>query len=109
TFLRCLAKALAYIHENAMKHMDVKPKNLLVRDLRSSTICNQGHYKIYIADFGIARSYRSIEECNTESPIAFTRIYAAPEVVAQERRDQKADIFSLGAVYCEMLAVLAQE
>lgn len=26
TFLRCLAKALAYIHEKAMKHMDIKPK-----------------------------------------------------------------------------------
>ncbi|KAF2786100.1 kinase-like protein [Melanomma pulvis-pyrius CBS 109.77] len=109
TFLRCLAKALAYIHENAMKHMDIKPKNLLVRDMRNSTICNQGQYKIYIADFGIARSYRSVDDCNTESPTAYTKMYAAPEVVAQERRDQKADIFSLGAVYAEMLAVLADE
>lgn len=109
TFLRCLAKGLAYIHENAMKHMDIKPKNLLVRDMRSSIICNQGKYKIYIADFGIARSYRSIDDCNTESPTAYTKTYAAPEVVAQERRDQKADIFSLGAVYAEMLAVLANE
>lgn len=109
TFFRCLAKGLAYIHENAMKHMDIKPKNLLVRDMRNSTICNQGQYKIYIADFGIARSYRSVEDCNTESRTSFTRMYAAPEVVAQEWRDQKADIFSLGAVYAEMLAVLAHE
>jgi serine/threonine protein kinase len=107
TFFRCLAKGLAYIHEKAMKHMDIKPKNLLIRDMRNSTICNQGQYKIYIADFGIARSYRSVEDCNTESRTSFTRMYAAPEVVAQERRDQKADIFSLGAVYAEMLAVLA--
>ncbi|KAF2270751.1 kinase-like protein [Lojkania enalia] len=107
TFLRCLAKAVAYIHDNAMKHMDIKPKNLLVRDMRNSIICNQGKYKIYIADFGIARSYRSVDDCNTESPTAYTKMYAAPEVVAQERRDQKADIFSLGAVFAEMLAVLA--
>lgn len=109
TFLRCLAKALAYIHENAMKHMDIKPKNLLVRDMRSSTICNQGYYKIYIADFGIARSYLSVDDCNTDTPTAYTKMYAAPEVVAQEQRDQKADIFSLGAVFAEMLAVLANE
>ena len=109
TFLRCLAKAVAYIHENAMKHMDIKPKNLLVRDMRNSIVCNQGQYKIYIADFGIARSYRSIDECNTESPTAYTKTYAAPEVVAQEWRDQKADIFSLGAVHAEMLALLATD
>jgi serine/threonine protein kinase len=109
TFLRCLAKAVAYIHDTAMKHMDIKPKNLLVRDMRNSTICNQGQYKIYIADFGIARSYRSVDDCNTGSPTAYTPMYAAPEVVAQEPRDQKADIFSLGAVYAEMLAVLADE
>ncbi|KAJ4305896.1 hypothetical protein N0V90_001429 [Kalmusia sp. IMI 367209] len=107
TFLRCLAKAVAYIHEKAMKHMDIKPKNLLVRDMHNSTICNQGKYKIYVADFGIARSYRSVDDCNTETPTAYTKTYAAPEVVAQERRDQKADIFSLGAVYAEMLSVLA--
>lgn len=109
TFLRCLAKAVAYIHENAIKHMDIKPKNLLIRDMHTSIICNQGQYKIYLADFGIARSYRSVDECNTESPTAYTKTYAAPEVMAQERRDQKADIFSLGAVYAEMLAVLANE
>jgi serine/threonine protein kinase len=89
-----------------MKHMDIKPQNLLIRDMRKSKICNQGQYKIYIADFGIARSYRSVEDCNTETPTAFTKIYAAPEVIAQEARDQKADIFSLGAVYAEMFAVL---
>ncbi|KAF2647410.1 kinase-like protein, partial [Lophiostoma macrostomum CBS 122681] len=106
TFVRCLAKAMAYIHQKAVKHMDIKPQNLLIRDMRKSMICNQGQYKIYIADFGIARSYRSIEDCNTETPTAFTKIYAAPEVIAQEARDQKADIFSLGAVFAEMLAVL---
>lgn len=107
TFLRCLAKAVAYIHDKLMKHMDLKPKNLLVRDMQSSTICNQGRFKIYIADFGVARSYRSTDDINTETPIAYTKMYAAPEVVAQELRDQKADIFSLGAVYAEMLSVLS--
>ncbi|KAF2122332.1 kinase-like domain-containing protein [Lophiotrema nucula] len=109
TFLRCLAKAMSYIHDQAIKHMDIKPKNLLVRNMRDSIICNQGLYKVYIADFGIARAYRSVEDCDTESPTAYTKMYAAPEVVAQERRDQKADIFSLGAVYAEMLSVLADE
>jgi serine/threonine protein kinase len=89
--------------------MDIKPKNLLVRDMRSSTICNQGYYKIYIADFGIARSYLSVDDCNTDTPTAYTKMYAAPEVVAQQQRDQKADIFSLGAVFAEMLAVLSNE
>ena len=107
-FLRCLAKGLSFIHSKAMKHMDIKPKNLLVRDMRQSIVCNQGMYKIYIADFGIARSYRSALEAETETPTPYTRTYAAPEVVMQEKRDMSADIFSLGCVYTEVLAVLAQ-
>lgn len=35
-FLPCLAHALAYVHENTIKHMDIKPKTALVRSNKSS-------------------------------------------------------------------------
>jgi serine/threonine protein kinase len=115
-FFSCLAETLRYIHQNCTKHMDIKPQNLLVRDMRQTgkyLACgsgpqNMGDYKIYVADFGISRSYSSVEEANTENPTAFTWKYAAPEVVTYEKRGLSADIFSLGCVFAEMLAAISQ-
>lgn len=99
TFVVCLTNAFRYIHSMNVKHMDVKPQNLLVR-------MNGFRSKIYVADFGIARAYKCAKDSCTDSPTPFTRLYAAPEVIAQEPRDFQADIFSLGCVYMEMLAAI---
>ncbi|KAF2840683.1 kinase-like protein [Patellaria atrata CBS 101060] len=107
-FFTCLLHAVSYLHKQAIKHMDIKPKNLLIRDVRNSRYRGVTNYKVYLADFGIARSYRSEAEAETSGPTSFTRIYSAPEVVAQDTRGLKADIFSLGAVFTEMLAVTWQ-
>lgn len=97
-FVGCLSDAICFIHDSNIKHMDIKPKNLLVRRTGPES------YKIYIADFGIARAYKTAAEADTESPTAFTRAYAAPEVVLQDTRGFAADIFSLGGVFMEMVA-----
>ena len=65
-------------------------------------------YKVYIADFGISRSYRTIPESETESPTSFTKTYAAPEVINQSSWGLSAGAFSLGCVFAEMLAAIAQ-
>ncbi|KAF2737372.1 kinase-like protein [Polyplosphaeria fusca] len=105
-FFTCLAKVLDFMHSFPLKHMDIKPQNLLVRDVSGSSVDRSNVYKIYITDFGISRSYDSIEESETETPTSFTRAYAAMEVVLQESRGLSADIFSLGCVYAEMLATI---
>ena len=105
-FFGCLAHTIEFLHRNATKHMDIKPKNLLIKDMRH--IFSQKTYKIYIADFSITRSYERAADAETDSPTSFTRMYAAPEVVDQRKRGLRADIFSLGCVFAEMLAVLSQ-
>jgi serine/threonine protein kinase len=43
-FFQCLAHALAYVHANTMKHLDIKPQNVLVR-----RICLEPqHFNIYL-------------------------------------------------------------
>ncbi|KAH7084916.1 kinase-like domain-containing protein [Paraphoma chrysanthemicola] len=98
----CLAHAMAFIHEKNVKHMDIKPKNILVRPFNGGPIA----YKVYIADFGIARSYTAAADAETDSPVSFTKAYAAPEVALQDRRGFSVDIFSLGCVFLEMLATM---
>jgi tRNA A-37 threonylcarbamoyl transferase component Bud32 len=106
TFFGCISNALHYIHRMNVKHMDIKPKNFLVRSTRTPLADRVDNYKIYIADFGIARSYNSAQEAETDSWTSFTRTYAAPEVVLQEKRSFSADIFSLGCVFTEILATI---
>jgi serine/threonine protein kinase len=105
-FFGCLAHSLEFLHSKTIKHMDIKPKNLLVKDMRQNSSEYDLSYKIYIADFGISRSYPSILDSETDSMTSFTKKYAAPEVVAQEMRGLSADVFSLGCVFLEMAATV---
>jgi len=103
----CLATAVMYIHSKMTKHMDLKPTNILIRDIRNSATYGLGAFKVYIADFGISRSYDTLDATETDGPTMFTRKYAAPEVVDRQRRGLAADVFSLGCVFVEICATLA--
>ncbi|KAF2623736.1 hypothetical protein BU25DRAFT_173720 [Macroventuria anomochaeta] len=64
-------------------------------------------YKIYVADFGIDRAYKSAAESETDPRISlFTPCCTAPEVVEQERRGFSSHIFSFGCVFVEMMATI---
>ncbi|ERF72009.1 hypothetical protein EPUS_09390 [Endocarpon pusillum Z07020] len=89
----CLASALAYLHSIRVRHKDIKPQNILVKD---STVL--------LSDFGISKTWSDTQSMS-ESISAMTPMYAAPEVAAHERHDTKADVFSLGLVFLEIIAV----
>jgi serine/threonine protein kinase len=98
TFPGCLSSAVSYLHRKLTKHMDIKPQNILVVKT-SAESCKRP----LLADFGIARTYRSAEETETNGWTSFTKRYAAPEVVKQDFRGLPADIFSLGCIFLEIL------
>jgi hypothetical protein len=92
----CLASALAYLHERNVRHKDIKPSNILLRD-----------GTVYLCDFGISLDWTGSDP-TTEGPYVGTPGYCAPEVRDEEgTRNDTSDIWSLGRVFCDMLTVLA--
>lgn len=56
-FFSCLATALAYVHSQTTKHLDIEPQNILIKCSRDNLFRNH----IYLADFGISRSFLSLD------------------------------------------------
>jgi serine/threonine protein kinase len=89
----CLIQAIDYLHEMKVKHKDLKPANVLVKDGR-----------VIITDFGIAKDL--IGEETTASFISEgargNPMYMAPEIKLGQRRGRIVDIFSLWCIFLEI-------
>lgn len=90
---RQLAAGLAAAHEVGVLHRDIKPENLILEA--------NGNAKLM--DFGIARPVRRATPGHTQ-PGTFlgTPNYCAPEQLAGEEVDERADIYSCGVLMTEM-------
>lgn len=114
----CLIHALAFVHNNSIRHLDVKPKNILVRtdfhfwngthaglgdigDIMISRNTSPPH-KVYLCDFGISTSFNFEHDTKTTSPTARTETYCAPEIDDDEAYSRAADVFSLSCVFTEL-------
>lgn len=92
----CITRAVAFCHESNIRHLDLKPSNILL---------NPGG--VYLADFGIAKDVNDRDRTMTMG-VQGTPKWRAPEI--HSSRDEwsmkAADVYSLGLVLLNIATVL---
>jgi serine/threonine protein kinase len=92
----CIAQAIEYCHDAEVRHLDLKPSNILLSPGR-----------VYLADFGISKDVQDRDNTMTRG-MPGTAKWRAPEL-RQRDRDwsmRAADVYSLGLVFLTIATVV---
>ncbi|MFY0583268.1 serine/threonine-protein kinase [Cystobacter fuscus] len=87
-----VCEGLAAAHAAGVVHRDLKPANVLL----------ESEGRVVLTDFGIARALAREAASSTQGAIG-TPMYMAPEQVAGEPVDARADLYAVGLLLYEML------
>ncbi len=97
TIVPQVCEALQYAHDEGVVHRDIKPENILV-DHRG---------RVKIADFGLAKLVAGSSDdftlTGTHQVMGTPRYMAPEQMEGSHAVDHRADIYSLGVVFYEML------
>ena len=94
SYMRQLTDALRYAHSYGMIHRDIKPANIMFSD--------SSHQHALLTDFGVAHLVD--EKGMTVSGMMLgTPAYMSPEMIKGDTVDYRADLYSLGIVFYEMV------
>jgi eukaryotic-like serine/threonine-protein kinase len=92
--MKQLCGALAAAHGVNVVHRDLKPQNILL----------DSDDRVYVSDFGIAKTLESDRTSVTRTgAVLGTPLYMSPEQVEGKSVDHRSDIYTLGLIFYEML------
>jgi WD40 repeat protein/tRNA A-37 threonylcarbamoyl transferase component Bud32 len=94
-----VASALDAAHARGLVHRDVKPSNVLL----DTGARPDGSDHVYLADFGLTKRVSEESGSADDGQLMGTIDYVAPEQIAGDEIDGRADVYSLGCVLYECL------
>lgn len=89
--LSAVASGLDAAHKRGMVHRDVKPANVLIEGA-------DGEERVFLTDFGISRIAGGGGTVTASGELMGSPDYVAPEQIAGDRVDARADVYALGCV-----------
>ncbi len=99
-----LCDAMQFAHERGIVHRDIKPENLLLDKAGRVKVADFGIAKMLGTDTAAGNAGPSPASENATQTTVGTPGYSAPEQKSDPQRvDSRADIYSLGVVFYEML------
>lgn len=102
-FMLQILGALDHAHQHGVIHRDLKPENVFV------TRDHEGRDQLKLVDFGIAKMVgeggAQVGEAMTKLGLVFgTPAYMSPEQATGSEVDARADLYSAGIIFYQMLA-----
>ncbi len=91
--IAAVAKALCFAHQRGYIHRDVKPENILFK----------ANGEPVLSDFGIAKATNSDTQMTQSGSVIGTPRYMSPEQARGKKADGRADLYSLGVIFYEIL------
>ncbi|MFY9221514.1 MAG: response regulator [Blastocatellia bacterium] len=96
-----ICSVLMEAHRLGIIHRDIKPDNIFIHQ------SNEGEI-IKVLDFGIAKIFsetleQNLQNLTSENALLGTPNYMAPERIQLKSYDGRADIYSLGVIFYQML------
>ena len=97
-----IGDALDVAHAGGLLHRDVKPANILVRDMSA-------RLHAYLTDFGVTRPFVELQSGSRDGltkpgHIVGTPGFLSPEQIQDRKVDGRSDLYALGCVLFEALA-----
>jgi len=95
-WVKAVAEAIEYAHEEGVLHRDLKPSNILIDALEVP----------HVTDFGLAKQVGARSEVTVSGEVLGSPSYMPPEQAGVKRGEigRASDVYSLGAVLYYLLA-----
>lgn len=92
---RQMSAGLIALHDQGIVHRDIKPNNIMLDGTGEKV-------RLWITDFGLARTYESDTTGQSKLGVAGTPGYIAPELYAGHQASQASDLYAFGVVLHEV-------
>lgn len=98
--MRGICAGVGAAHRQGVIHRDLKPENILV-------VAPDDDYEfesVRVVDFGLAKLLADADSAHKGAVVVGTPFYMSPEQCMGERLDTRSDVYSLGAMFYEMVS-----